>query len=155
MKRINVRNIAFVLSYGVPQTLLDLEQLVDHCRRDGKTPGFAIVMAEPWIYEERDPGAALTNFGSNKMPVSLQRLQSFAYIMTLAGGKKERKNKKELVGLSEIRRSVGGFIGCAGAYVIGRSRAKSECGRFSGSKLSDWPGNRGKSTAHGTDVEFR
>lgn len=46
-----MKDLKYAVSYGLTESLLDLEQKLGRAGRDGKTPCFAITIAEPWAYE--------------------------------------------------------------------------------------------------------
>lgn len=52
-KGLDLRDLEYVVCFGVPEILLDLEQKLGRCGRDGKTPCLAIVIAEPWVYNDK------------------------------------------------------------------------------------------------------
>ena len=60
------------MTFGVPRTLLNSEQKLDHCRLDGIAPGFAIVIVEPWVFEEQNVGAEPQD-SLSKMTVSFNK----------------------------------------------------------------------------------
>lgn len=38
-------------SFGLTESIIELEQKLGRAGRDGKTPSFALVIAEPWAYD--------------------------------------------------------------------------------------------------------
>ncbi|KLO05405.1 P-loop containing nucleoside triphosphate hydrolase protein [Schizopora paradoxa] len=53
---VDVNSLTFVVSFGLTESILELEQKLGRAGRDGKTPSFALTIAEPWAYDNTVEG---------------------------------------------------------------------------------------------------